>query len=244
MNKTAITPLITDIKKLPIGPYLATSGFERLIVKNGMGPMWNLFYDTVKKDHRVFILGYDFKPGVCKNTLILIINELFDSDKEILNKILFHVFHGYIEWNYNEIDLSDLFEDLVLIDFPDKWLKELKIKYLNKNQIILKNIELNGEDEGRVNEDLKLTETEIFAANKSVWRKLIEKAKLKDAMKEIIEYAESVKDVKLRDELILQSAMLTHIENKSREGTIDLETESMELRKINKAILEVINNLE
>jgi hypothetical protein len=128
---------------------------------------------------------------------------------------------------YNEIELNDIFEDLELIDFPEEWLKGLNDKYIDKNRIILDNKKLEAQ-EVSFKEEIKIKESEILTAKKSEWFRLIETSELNEAIKQILEYSKSQKELPLINELINQSSRLHRIQKNFREGIIDIST-SMKL---------------
>lgn len=243
MQNSRTTPLITDIENLSIGYYLETSSFERLIIKHGFGSIWQQFYEYTRDNRRGIILGHNHKPGDCKDALILLIERLYETEKELLNKILFHIFKGFIDWNYNDLELNEIFEDLNLIDFPEEWLKDLKDTYLEKNRIILDNKKFDKIEEA-IDEHIKINDSEILKAKKSEWIRLIEVSELNEAIKQILEYSKLQTKLSLRNEMINQSSRLHRIQKKFREGIIDIDTENLELNKINKAVIEIIDNIE
>lgn len=242
MRNSKITPLITDIEKLSIGYYMETSTFERLTVKHGFGSIWQQFYEYTRDNRKGIILGHNHKPGDCKKALILLIERLYETERELLNKILFYTISGFIDCNYNELELNDVFEDLEIIKFPEEWLKELNDKYIQKIKIILDNKKLDQVEE-LINEEKLIKVSEILAAKKSEWIRLIETSELNEAIEQILEYSKSQK-LPLRNELINLSSRLHRIQKKFREGVVDIDTENLELNKINKSILEIIDKLE
>lgn len=242
MQNSKIVPLTTDIRKLSIGYYLETSEFERLTVVNGFGSIWQQFYDYIKENRRGIIIGHNHKPGDCKNALILLIERLSETEKELLNKILFHTFKGFIEWNRNEVNLNEIFEDLELISFPKAWLDDLRDRFLEKNRIILDYKKLE-QVHNKFDTKVKIKKSEILTVEKYEWIRLVEKAELEEVIKRISEYSKTQKNKSLRNEIINQSSRLYRIQKKAREGIIDIDTENREMNKINKAVLEIIDKI-
>lgn len=242
MSESKLKPLITDIENISIGYYLETSSFERLSIKNGFDSIWQQFYEYEKENRLGIILGHNHKPGDCKNALILIIKRLFINEKELLNKILYHTFKGFIDWNFNEIDLYNIFEDLQILDFPEDCLKELRQKYIVKNEVILNNKKIAKLEED-LSEDMKIQKSEIISAKKSEWLRLVQTSELEEVIKQLSEYCENNSTKTNRDEVINLSARFYRIQSKVREQIINIDIENRELNKINKAIIEIIDKI-
>lgn len=244
MQNSRIIPLVTDVEKTSIGYYLETSSFERLIVKQGFGSIWQQFYQYIKDKRRVVAIGHNHKPGDCKDAFIFLIERLYETEKELLNKILYHTFKGFIEWNNNEMDLNDILEDLKLIDFPEDWNNDLKQKYLDKTQAILDHNKSLEQIEDESGEEMRIQESELLKVKKSEWIRLIEISELSEVVKQMLEYSKSQENIALRNELINQSSRLHRVQKQFREGIIDIDTENLEINKINKAVLEIIDKIE
>ena len=243
MKNSEIAPLITDIKKLSIGYYLKTSSFERLAIKNGFGLIWQQFYTYIVDNRTSFVVDFDHKAWDCHDAFILLIEKLHDTDKKSLHKILFHTLMGFMDWNYDELDFHDIFEDLELIDFPQNWLKELSQKHMDRTRMILDNKKI--EKIGcRFDDEITTKGSEILMQKKAEWIRLVEEFELSEVIKQILEYSKGENKVSLRNELINQSSRLNRIQRKAREGIIDIDIENLELNKINKAIIEIIDLIE
>ena len=243
MKNSEIVPLITDIKKLPIGYYLESSDYERLAVKQGFGKIWQQFYKYFEDKRKGRFSDYNSKPGDCKNALILIIERLYETEKDLLNKILYSTFLGYTDWNFNEIDLSEILEDLKLINFPKNWLKNIEDNYLAKNRMALDNKKIDSIG-SKLDKEVLIKESEILKANKSEWIRLMSKAKTKEVITQLIDYTINSDLVSIKNELINQSSRFHRIQDKVREGIIDIDTENLEMNKINKAILGLIEKIK
>ena len=239
-----IVPLITDIEKIPIGNYLETSKFERLAARNGFGPIWQQFYKHAVDNRSVFMLDYDHKSGDCETALIHLIETSYQNNRDVLHKILYHILKGFIDWNYNEIELNEIFDDLEIIDFPSNLLDELKQRYLDKTRIILDHKKLT-EVNDPINDEQKIKKSEVLDAKATEWIRLVSTSELDEVINQMLEYCsyENVNSL-LFNELINLSSRLHRIQKKVREGTIDIDTENMEINKINVATIEMIDKIK
>jgi len=242
MSESKVRPLITDIKSISIGYYLETSSFERLSIKNGFDSIWQQFYEYEKENRLGIILGHNHKPGDCKNALILIIKRLYVNEKELLHKILYHTFKGFLDWNFNEVNLENIFKDLQLLDFPENWLNELKRKYIAKNEIILKNRK-HVELKENLLEGMEIQKGEILAAKKSEWLRLVEISELEETIKQLLEYCKNHPTGTIKDEVTNLSSRFHRIQRRVRKDIIDFDTENRELNKINNIIIQIIHKI-
>jgi hypothetical protein len=239
---TQLKPLITDLKELSLGRYLASSLFERVTVKHGFDNIWDNAYEEAKKKYRVMMIGYDMKHLRSEEALYLLIDRSFRADRKFFDNLLNLIIKYYIEWIENEIDLENLFEDLELLKVPTNIIHELRAKYKGKMKII------------KEREKVKIIEQEkdpspkfeyqvIIETKRIEWIDKISMAKIEEVIDDLKSFAMENNDEDLIMEVVNQSQRWYRLQRKVRDNIITLENEQLESNQINKAILSIINSI-
>ncbi|MEZ5040301.1 MAG: hypothetical protein R2828_10425 [Saprospiraceae bacterium] len=236
--------MISDIDNLEIGNFLASSEYERIAIRQGFGDAWQKASRMAQSNRMVFMVGHDHKPGDSKDAFILLMDSFYRTDQDLFDKFVYSSLKGFVNWNYNEIELDNIFEDLKLLEFPGDWLTDLYSIYLEKVRLILNNkkldAQLNPED---VDEEFLIKENELLKAQKRSWIQQLSKAEIEKVIDQILEYATKTDDSALLEKIINQSSRFHRIKNKVRDGTINFDTETLEVNKVNKALIALIEGI-
>jgi hypothetical protein len=248
MNKIEINhklkPLATDLKNIGIGRYLKTTDFERVCIMVGVENLWYQIYEDVKNECEDCSLATDYKEQNSEDTIIRIINILYDKNRVGLNFFLGTVLEAYINWSDSELFLEPIIEDLGLIEFPEETIQSLTQLFDAKKGSWKKQIQ-TVEDFSKIAKILIVNyPIDELKFNKKRWIELLAKSKLGNVIDEIIAFSELVEEhqEQIKEKVVPIARRLVELEKRDNQGVLSYESYCIEKNRINSALIDLISN--
>lgn len=183
-----IEPLVSGYKELNIGDFLKTKQFKRYCNKVGIADFWRQIFEHVENSRTFYSVGMDTVRWDSIDTFVILLNELFEKEKNNFFNFNLDFLTIYCDWDKEETDLSEIIEDLTILSAPNSILE--KIKKLNHNGIspvpktkiseYIWNAEklelsINKMDDSIKNGEYNLTLTYAYSCLEGLFRAFIEK---------------------------------------------------------------------
>ena len=119
--------LYSDLKNHLIGDFLVSREFKMMMSKNGYYESWQKTYDNVKKDRGYLSIGVDHNRGDNIDTLALFINAT--NEVENIENVVTLIICKFIEFKKNDENFEDVIEAMIVAEFKETNIKEVKQEF-------------------------------------------------------------------------------------------------------------------
>lgn len=234
-----LRPFVSDFMDLPIGEFLTSSTFERNVIKWGFGDIWQVALEKVENSG-ILVLGFDMSSSNSKKAFLKIVDTLYSTSREdVLHKFVYNTLITFIEWNQNPFELREVIEDLKLLSFPNEMVDELDRSFQQHIKITESRKEKSIQ---RVDsKQFKISDSEILSIKKNEWINLLSKAKIEQVIEAIISYLKETNTD--QSDIINLSSRYYRLQKKVNDRIINSDEEDVEMNRINKSIVTLINNI-
>jgi hypothetical protein len=113
-----LEPLTDNLQKQNVGEFLKSREFKRFRIQAKIDEYWRETYNDVKKNRRYYSVGMDHEKYDSIDTLILLLNDLFESYHNQRFNFLKDFLYIFYTWSEKELDFTEIIEDLELLNCP------------------------------------------------------------------------------------------------------------------------------
>ena len=114
-----IEPLFEDLKRLNLGQFLLSQDFKRYCIKINFEESWRNAFKHAKSERRYFCVDIDHDLFDSIDALGLILNRLYQSDKDNFFGFVHDLLLIYTQWSKNDLRVKDILDDLALLSAPE-----------------------------------------------------------------------------------------------------------------------------
>jgi len=139
-NISRTDPLIEDLLKLDFTNYLLADTFKRLCIRKGIYKDWSSFFPFVTDTGKINKKGENVNRKILISNFSNYIISKYETSSNSLGWFIFEILKDYIEWKQEKVDLTNIIEDLKLLNQPPlvaKSIEELMLSYTPKNKQLL-----------------------------------------------------------------------------------------------------------
>lgn len=241
-----IKPLVADLEKTGITSFLGSTDFDRLCIRAELDVIWDKFLRAAIDSRSVFLVGHDHKYIDSWNAFQNLLSSTYRSSPESFWKIVIIILDEFIRWNGQELDLGDVFTDLELINPPALSFARLKLVHEKRQKQIRKMNSEQNDDQSKVVDriDPEIANNNFLLSKKGDWIEMIAKDRIGEVIDEIRKTAVEMNRSILVEQIVQISSRWVRMNRKINEGSASREEEDLTYNKINKALLDLVNQID
>jgi len=115
-----IEPFINCVTALRVGDYLKSNEFKRYCIKSNIADVWSAAYDKAKETRDYYSPDVDHNYYDSVSALIILLNAFWVNNKAHFYGFSTDLLVLYSEWSNQIIDMKEINDDLVLLNFPQE----------------------------------------------------------------------------------------------------------------------------
>ena len=140
-----IEPLREDLKGLIPDQFYTNTSYKRWLVANNLQDVWGQCLDYAERHQSVILMG-DFDLAVGGDAMTLLLNNYYERDLNFITKFIIQLLKLYVEETKQELDVTNLRKDFIIIGVKEGDLVEL-------DELGIKTIEISSVDETLTDEE-------------------------------------------------------------------------------------------
>lgn len=114
---TRIQPLLEDLGRIIHGEFLMSTDYKRWLVEHHLDEPWSRCVSHVKSTRNYVILGFDHDASDAEDALDLLINAIFERQREKLPTFLLDLLSLYASVKIAYVDVTDIKKDMLVAGY-------------------------------------------------------------------------------------------------------------------------------